>query len=266
MRLFSAAVPARLFLSVLFVAAAGILLRDSQVHSLCFQRLSSTANRKISNTDPSYPHIQRRISTSSLSQSSKENSEPIKLRGENYATAAAKAEEEKFYLDPIDDQNKPAGALVLGLKNFVKQGSSIVRQALEEQLGITGKGYVDPSQRLPECLLLTLSNEAVSEAEMIREAIGGEVETNPASRYLYDIGCLLLDNLFDGRPIPRFWFLETIARVPYFSYVSMLHLYETFGWWREPELRKVHNAQEWNEVRSQYRHLHHLVKHSIRAL
>lgn len=30
-----------------------------------------------------------------------------------------------------------------------------------------------------------------------------------------------------------------IARIPYFSYVSMLHLYESFGWWRACELRKV---------------------------
>ena len=61
-----------------------------------------------------------------------------------------------------------------------------------------------------------------------------------------------MDTLFDERPIQRFWFLEVIARIPYFSYVSMLHLYESFGWWRGPELRKVHNAEEWNE-------LHHLL-------
>lgn len=54
------------------------------------------------------------------------------------------------------------------------------------------------------------------------------------------------------RPIERFWFLETVARIPYFVYVSMLHLYESLGWWREPSLRSVHNAEEWNE-------LHHLL-------
>jgi ubiquinol oxidase len=46
--------------------------------------------------------------------------------------------------------------------------------------------------------------------------------------------------------------LETIARIPYFSYVSMLHLYESFGWFRAVELRKVHSAEDWNE-------LHHLL-------
>jgi ubiquinol oxidase len=40
--------------------------------------------------------------------------------------------------------------------------------------------------------------------------------------------------------------------MPYFAYISMLHLYESLGWWRGgAELRRVHFAEEWNE-------LHHL--------
>lgn len=43
-------------------------------------------------------------------------------------------------------------------------------------------------------------------------------------------------NLYN--PFPRL--LEEVARMPYFSYVSMLHLYETLGWWRAgADLRKV---------------------------
>jgi len=62
-----------------------------------------------------------------------------------------------------------------------------------------------------------------------------------------------LDKMFDDtRPIQRFWFLETVARMPYFSYTSMLTLYEILGWWRRgSELRRVHFAEEWNE----YHHL-----------
>ncbi|KAF5834555.1 hypothetical protein DUNSADRAFT_8722 [Dunaliella salina] len=53
-------------------------------------------------------------------------------------------------------------------------------------------------------------------------------------------------------PRKRFWFLETVARMPYFSYISCIHLYETLGWWRAAaDLRKIHFAEEWNE-------LHHL--------
>lgn len=33
---------------------------------------------------------------------------------------------------------------------------------------------------------------------------------------------------------------QMVARMPYFSYISMLHLYETLGWWRAgADLRKV---------------------------
>lgn len=30
-------------------------------------------------------------------------------------------------------------------------------------------------------------------------------------------------------PACRFWVLETVARVPYFAFISVLHLYETLG-------------------------------------
>lgn len=52
--------------------------------------------------------------------------------------------------------------------------------------------------------------------------------------------CYVLDIVYDKRPIQRFWFLEVVARMPYFSYISMLHLYESLGWWRAgAALRKV---------------------------
>lgn len=60
--------------------------------------------------------------------------------------------------------------------------------------------------------------------------------------------CLFLDVAYDNRPISRFWFLENVARMPYFAYVSCLHLYETLGWWRAgAQLRIVHAAEEINE-------------------
>jgi len=70
----------------------------------------------------------------------------------------------------------------------------------------------------------------------------------------YIILCWLLDRLYGKeRPIQRFWLLETVARMPYFSYISMLHLYETLGWWRRgAAVKKVHFAEEWNEF-------HHLL-------
>ena len=38
--------------------------------------------------------------------------------------------------------------------------------------------------------------------------------------------------------------LETVARIPYFAYISILHLYESVGFWRAgAELRKIHFAE-----------------------
>ena len=54
------------------------------------------------------------------------------------------------------------------------------------------------------------------------------------------------------RTYARFYVLETIARVPYFSFLSALHLWETVGWWRRADYLKVHFAQTFNE-------LHHLL-------
>jgi len=71
----------------------------------------------------------------------------------------------------------------------------------------------------------------------------------------YNLVKILKDGLsicFGDRHFARFYALETIARVPYFSYTSVLHLYETLGWFRKKELIKLHFAESWNE-------LHHLL-------
>lgn len=99
---------------------------------------------------------------------------------------------------------------------------------------------------------LTLDDAKVNEREKRREAEEGGVDA-PWPIYLaYSSLVWLLDVPYGGRPIQRFWFLETVARMPYFAYISMLHLYESLGWWRAgAEVRRVHFAEEWNE-------LHHL--------
>jgi len=101
---------------------------------------------------------------------------------------------------------------------------------------------------------LTLDDERVRQRE-IRGAANGEhaVATAPAYiKHFYQLLCNGLDLFYEGRPIERFWTLEVVARIPYFAYNSILHLYESLGWWRAGgELRRLHFAEEWNE-------LHHL--------
>lgn len=62
----------------------------------------------------------------------------------------------------------------------------------------------------------------------------------------------VLDAFYSDRHYARFYVLETIARVPYFAFVSVLHMYESFGWWRRADYLKIHFAESWNE-------LHHLL-------
>ncbi|HEY9625651.1 MAG TPA: alternative oxidase [Crinalium sp.] len=71
-------------------------------------------------------------------------------------------------------------------------------------------------------------------------------------RWIVSFFVFIVDVVYGNRSYARFYVLETIARVPYFSYLSVLHLYETLGFWRRADLLKVHFAETWNE-------LHHLL-------
>ncbi|OMO76871.1 Alternative oxidase [Corchorus capsularis] len=70
--------------------------------------------------------------------------------------------------------------------------------------------------------------------------------------FLTDSIIKILDTLYHDRDYARFFVLETIARVPYFAFISVLHMYESFGWWRRADYLKVHFAESWNEM-------HHLL-------
>lgn len=109
---------------------------------------------------------------------------------------------------------------------------------------------LDPPLRYtpPECLNFQLSNEAIANREREREFNEGEVPCGWFVRTVYGITCQLLDVRYAERPIPRFWFLETVARMPYFAYTSCLHLLSTLGWYRSPTLMNMHHAEELNEA------------------
>ena len=92
---------------------------------------------------------------------------------------------------------------------------------------------------------LTLDDERI----MIREHEREQVKAPRAMMIMYNITCWTMDLIYKDKPIDRFWMLETVARQPYFSYVTMLHIYETLGWWGiDGELRKQHAEQEYNET------------------
>ena len=98
---------------------------------------------------------------------------------------------------------------------------------------------------------LKLSNDAVYQRDLKREKERSANGTEPPApiRAIYFALCVVLDVLYQGRPIQKFWTLEVVARLPYVAYVSVLHLYESLGWWRGgSRLREVHFAEELTEL------------------
>ena len=60
----------------------------------------------------------------------------------------------------------------------------------------------------------------------------------------------ILDHIYEGRAIQRFWVLEVIARAPYFAFLSVLHLQESLGLKTSlsTKLMKAHFYQAINET------------------
>ena len=125
---------------------------------------------------------------------------------------------------------------------------------------------LSPKQR--KALVLPSLSSSVADTEGTRQARdigkgGRRVESAPKSwtqmsiRFLVNCLVFVIDKLYKKRPYARFYVLETVARVPYFSYLSVLHLYETLGIWRKADRLKVHFAQAWNE------HHHLLIMESL---
>ncbi|KAL7556972.1 hypothetical protein ACA910_018260 [Epithemia clementina (nom. ined.)] len=69
---------------------------------------------------------------------------------------------------------------------------------------------------------------------------------------VYNLICLVYPVTGGDRDYARFFVLETVARVPYFAYLSVLHLRETFGERHLGDKMRTHYAEADNE-------LHHLL-------
>lgn len=145
-----------------------------------------------------------------------------------------------YRFDPLETKISkiPNSFFGMGISYVKLEASKIGKDCYEEFSGVK---YMD--SRLKR---LSLSNKGIWNREKLRN---NKENTNIIMYCIYFIICKLLDVLYQSRPIQRFWFLETVARMPYFSYVAVLHMYETLGWWKvSTNLRKQHSEEEWNET------------------
>lgn len=164
------------------------------------------------------------------------------------------------YLDASSRKDPPPSVFAIASTHFLRELKECQSWLVERVEQLFSKGDTPELDVCDlndlECLNyqralleLELDNGKIWERERAREAIDA-----PAVILIpYYVLCLALDVLYKDRPIQRFWVLETVARIPYESYVSMLQLYESLGWWRVgADLKRVHFAEEDNEF-------HHLL-------
>ncbi|KAJ1616970.1 alternative oxidase-domain-containing protein [Pavlovales sp. CCMP2436] len=105
-------------------------------------------------------------------------------------------------------------------------------------------GLARPSLHQPAARTSRLSAATRSPAE---QSVLGDFEMG-LDRALVGTVKGAIDVLYRERDIPRFYVLETIARVPYFAFASCLHLSETLGRRDASEFIKLHCAQADNEL------------------
>jgi ubiquinol oxidase len=147
----------------------------------------------------------------------------------------------------FQDYGPPSNILSLGSQQFMRN----LRAMFNEYQDESDKQLTPRQIELQEQLsTLTLNSTAIWERERSR----GPLIAPLIIKTPYYVLCYLLDVVFEGRnPFQRFFLLETVARMPYFSYITMLHLYETLGFWRRSaDIKRIHFAEEWNEF-------HHLL-------
>jgi ubiquinol oxidase len=138
----------------------------------------------------------------------------------------------------------PANIFSLGSQQFMRNLKAM-KGEYNDEIDYTLTPYQMELQS--QLQKLTLNTTAIWE----REKEHGEVPAPFIIKIPYFVLCLLLDKLFEGKyTFNRFFLLETVARMPYFSYITMLHLYETLGFWRRSaDMKRIHFAEELNEFR-----------------
>lgn len=157
---------------------------------------------------------------------------------------------DEMYLNDerFEDYGPPSSVFNLGSQQFMRNARAMFNEYKDEE----DNPDLTTRQRELQAKLdvLTLNSTAIWEREEAR----GPVVAPYIIKIPYYALCYLLDVVFEGRnAFSRFFLLETVARMPYFSYITMLHLYETLGFWRRSaDVKRIHFAEEWNEF-------HHLM-------
>eukprot|EP00747_Dinoflagellata_sp_TGD_P047458 gnl/TRDRNA2_/TRDRNA2_145023_c0_seq1.p1 gnl/TRDRNA2_/TRDRNA2_145023_c0~~gnl/TRDRNA2_/TRDRNA2_145023_c0_seq1.p1 ORF type:complete len:533 (+),score=80.04 gnl/TRDRNA2_/TRDRNA2_145023_c0_seq1:160-1758(+) len=171
-------------------------------------------------------------------------------------------------------------AMILQARKDLTSAEQLQKEVLEARMRELGPDHPDTIASMNSLATLLLSRGEVHAAQELQAQLlsgisrtlekqqGGTSEqpsagkladAEPLSAQIVDLNKALvnsikgaIDVMYRGRDIQRFYVLETIARVPYFAYVSCLHLFESLGQRGNTERLRLHYAEADNE-------LHHLL-------
>lgn len=121
-------------------------------------------------------------------------------------------------------------------------------------LNVVGKLPGTATTTITTSLSVASTPEKLAETDKIPEKMNEDIYN--FNKFLidtvYNIICFIYPVRGTPRDFARFYVLETVARVPYFAYLSVMHLRETFGERELGEKMRTHYAEADNE-------LHHLL-------
>ena len=140
------------------------------------------------------------------------------------------------------------------------------RLFVETKVKIVEEEVVKMEPKVPAVKEVAKVEEAaVVKAEEATSSLPDGVVANTMEEGIFNFNKVLIDTVYDvicflypvkgtERDFARFYVLETVARVPYFAYLSVMHLRETFGERHDTmsERMRTHYAEADNE-------LHHLL-------
>ena len=182
----------------------------------------------------------------------------IKFRKTTYITRAqfrsrSESTDYGFFIHnkpQIKTRNIPSNIFIMFMQGL-KNEQDLITKGVVNMSDLDCPYGDDPScdlrkERRDQLAKLTLCNKLLWETEHKRKP----VDNVPLAMFLiYRAITYTLDKIYEKHPIARFYFLENVARIPYFSYVSCLHFYETLGLWQiDEKLRKLHYEEESNET------------------
>lgn len=124
------------------------------------------------------------------------------------------------------NEDQPGSAWQLGQRTFCRELGQLILAFREVKLkdladAIQGAAGLKEIPKAPELPAMVARFKLDIDKVVASETQRGVPESSPVVKAIFFALCWSLDRLYEGRPIQKFWVLETVARLPYFSYITV---------------------------------------------